>query len=87
MTKKRKYILGLVFIVWLAFFITDFSLVKANKSPLFAVPIIIYKDGGSTEYYGLGYKVIKYVNLTVEKGPEVVKTDFGTWFMRFSFPE
>lgn len=86
MTKKGKIIVSFVFAVWLAFIITDGSLAKANKPPLFAVPVIIYKDGGSTEYYGLGYKVIKYVDLTVEKGPEIVKTDFGTWFMRFSHP-
>lgn len=87
MTKKRKYIIGIIVIVWFAFFITDFSFAKANKSPIFAVPVIMYKDGGSTEYYGLGYKVIRYVNLTVEKDTEVVKTDFGTWFMKSSFPE
>lgn len=74
-------------IIWLAFFITDFSLAKANKSPIFAIPVIRYKDGGSTEYYGLGYKVIKYVNLTVERGIEVEKVDLGTWFMKFSPPE
>lgn len=80
---KRRYIIGMILIVWVAFLITDFSLAKANKSPLFAVPIVKYKDGGSSEYYGLGYKVIKYVNFTVERGPEVEKVDFGTWFMRF----
>lgn len=87
MTKRRRYIIGIILIVWFAFFITDFSLAKANKSPIFALPMVIYKDGGSKEYYGLGYKVIKYVNLTVERGAEVVKTDLGTWFMKFSFPE
>jgi hypothetical protein len=46
-----------------------------------------YKDGGSKEYYGLGYKVIKYVKLTAERGPEVVKISFGTWFMKFSRPQ
>lgn len=83
---KKESVLVLVFIVWLAFLITDYSLAKTNKSPIFAVPGIMYKDGGSTEYYGLGYKVIKYVNLTAEKGPEIVYIDFGTWFLRFSHP-
>ena len=79
--------MGIIFSIWSVFFITDFSLARANKLPIFAIPIIIYKDGGSTEYYGLGYKVTKYVNLTVERGPEVVKIDFGTWFLRFSPPQ
>ena len=84
MAKNRRYVISAILIVWIAFFITDFSLATANKSPIFAIPVIRYKDGGSTEYYGLGYKVIKYVNLTVERGPEVEKADFGTWFIRFS---
>ncbi|AFQ43361.1 hypothetical protein [Desulfosporosinus meridiei] len=84
MTRKRKYIIGILLIIWFAFLLTDFYLAKASKSPVFAIPIVVYKDGGSTEYYGLGYKIIKYVNLTVERGTEVTKMDFGTWFMRFS---
>lgn len=84
MIKKGRYIISAILIIWIAFFITDFSLATANKSPVFAIPITMYKDGGSTEYYGLGYKVIKYVSLTAERGPEVEKVDFGTWFMKFS---
>ncbi len=87
MKNRRKFIIGIILVIWLAFFITDFSLAKVNKSPIFAIPIVMYKDGGSTEYYGLGYKVIKYVDLTVERGTEVIKIDFGTWLMRFSPPE
>lgn len=81
---EKKVIISIILIIWFVFSITDFSLAKVNKTPIFAIPVIRYKDGGSTEYYGLGYKVIKYVNLTVERGPELVKVDFGTWFMRFS---
>lgn len=82
--KRKKIIISIILIIWFAFFTTDFYLAKGNKQPIFAIPVTMYKDGGSTEYYGLGYKVIKYVNLTVERGPEIVKVDFGTWFMRFS---
>lgn len=85
MAKKRRiHIVIVILIIWTLFFITDFSLAKAKKSPVFAIPLIRYKDGGSTEYYGLGYKVIKYVNFTVDKGIEVKNVDFGTWLMRFS---
>ncbi|MGI6225205.1 MAG: hypothetical protein ACOYJ1_03025 [Peptococcales bacterium] len=84
MIKKRKHTISIILItIWFIFVVTDFFLAKTNKHPIFAIPITIYKDGGSTEYYGLGYKVIKYVDLTVEKGPVVRKIDFGTWFMRF----
>lgn len=84
MAKRRRHIIGAILIIWIAFFITDFSLAKKNKAPVFAIPVIRHKDGGSTEYYGLGYKVIKYINLTVESGPEVENVAFGTWLMRFS---
>ena len=84
MEKRGKYIICTILIVWITFFITDFSLAKANKSPVFAIPVLRHKDGGSVEYYGLGYKVIKYINFNVESGPEVANVDFGTWFMKFS---
>lgn len=85
MAKKRRiHIVIAILIVWTVFFITDFSLAKANKSPVFTIPLIRYKDGGSTEYYGLGYKVIKYVNFTVDKDLKIKDVDFGTWLMRFS---
>lgn len=82
--RKNKKIIIIILVIYMAIFITDFSLAKMNKSPIFSIPLVKYKDGGSTEYYGLGYKVIKYVNLTVEKGVEVEKVDFGTWLMKFS---
>lgn len=85
--KKRKLIISTALIVWILLLITDFSLSRASKAPIFAIPLIRYKDGGSAEYFGLGYKVIKYVNLTAERGPEVMKYDFGTWFMKFSYPD
>lgn len=85
----RKAILGKILIFWLAFVMIDFSLAMVNKGPVFSIPLIVYKDGGSAECYGLGYKVIKYVNLTGVNGAEaeVERVDFGTWFMKFSPPK
>ena len=34
-----------------------------NKRPIFVVRTAIYKDGGSKEYIGLGYKVIVFNTL------------------------
>ncbi|HIS38180.1 MAG TPA: hypothetical protein IAB45_01585 [Candidatus Onthousia faecavium] len=40
---------------------TDIILVKkANIGPFFAIRTKVYDDGGTQEYYGLFYKVIKY---------------------------
>ena len=85
--KKAKAIGCVILVIWLLFSVIDFSLARVNRTPMFAIPVIAYKDGGSIEYYGLGYKVIKYVKLTAERGPELVKISFGTWFMKFSRPQ
>ena len=61
----------------------DFTLAKQSKAPIFSIPIIVYKDGGSTEYYGIGYKIIKYVNNTVKDGVNIRKIQTATWFMQF----
>lgn len=84
-SKKGKVValIGII-VLWLVFFITDYNLAKSNKVPVFSVSVATVKDGGSTEYYGLGYKVISYVDYTEEKGFEVTHTDIGSWFMKFS---
>ncbi|OEH86990.1 hypothetical protein BHU72_01670 [Desulfuribacillus stibiiarsenatis] len=83
MNKKKRRIFVVIILMWLVFAGTDFTLAALDKSPIFALPIVKYKDGGSVEFYGLGYKVIRYVNLSVESGPVVEKVEFGTWFMKF----
>ncbi len=50
----------LFLLIWSIFIMTDFLLSKSNKKPIFAIPIFKLKDGGTIEYYGFGYKVIKY---------------------------
>lgn len=83
---KKKTILSIlvgIVVIWSCFFATDYYLAKASKAPIFSIPIIRYKDGGSTEYFGLGYKVIKYAALTAEEGAKIEKVIVGTWFMNF----
>lgn len=86
---KNKLKLGLIIslLTWVIFFIADFSLAQANKSPIFSISLQTYDDGGSAEYYGLGYKVNKYVYFSAEKGVEVIQVDFGSWAMPFSHPQ
>lgn len=85
-TGKIRKVLKIGLLIWITFFVVDFSLAQMFKPPIFAVHLIKYKDGGSAEYYGLGYKVNKYVDLSAEDGPRIVKVDFGTWSMKFSKP-
>ena len=72
-------------VIWLAFIITDFSLSKNNKKPIFAIPVFKLKDGGTVEYYGLGYKVIKYNVLDNLQTGQTGRKDtvFGFWTLKY----
>lgn len=68
MEKTRKIIV-ITLLVILPFVMigTDYCLAKANKSPIFAIRTAIYKDGGTKDYVGLGYKIRKYNKLDGRK--------------------
>ncbi|HHT38120.1 MAG TPA: hypothetical protein GXZ95_01740 [Mollicutes bacterium] len=61
--KKRVKImlvfLATIVVLGVIFGIVDYNRAKQNKAPLFAIRVNAYYDGGSKEYYGLGYKVIE----------------------------
>ena len=52
---------------------------KFNVGPFFAIPVNKYKDGGTKEYYGLGYKVIKYHQLQGRRDKEL-----GFWSLKYN---
>lgn len=52
---------------------------KYNVGPLFAIKTKTYKDGGTKEYYGLGYKVIKYKEINGRQDVQI-----GFWGMKYS---
>ena len=52
---------------------------KYDKGPYFAIRTKTYDDGGTEEFYGLGYKVIKYHQ---EQGRR--DTKLGFWTMPYS---
>lgn len=52
---------------------------RYNKGPFFAIPITTYDDGGTKEYYGLGYKVIKYNEIDGRQD-----TQIGFWSMKYN---
>lgn len=47
-------------ILHVVFLEIDYHRIKNENKPIFAVKTAIYKDGGSVEYTGLGYKIISY---------------------------
>ena len=81
--KKIKKISTIVMIVILVIGIlvtTDILLVtKRGVGPFLAIRTKVYDDGGTKEYYGLGYKVIKY-NQKVGRRDTVI----GSWGIKYN---
>lgn len=73
-------ILGVIIIFGLIFFAVDYNRVKNKEKPIFCIrnPAGISMDGGTIEYFGLGYKIIDFNRLN---GYDEVK--IGTWFMKY----
>ena len=75
--KKLKKILIWCAVLLVTSFITyaiDSKLVSQDKRPVFVLPTAVAKDGGTTIYRGLGYKVIVWKRLETRKidGKEVL---------------
>lgn len=52
---------------------------KYDKTPFFAIKTKTYDDGGTKEYYGIGYKVYKY-NVTYGRKD----TKIGGWSLKYN---
>ena len=78
--KKISTIVMIVIIVIGVLVTTDILLVsKAHIGPFLAIRTKVYNDGGTKEYYGLGYKVIKY-NQVVGRRDTVI----GSWGIKYN---
>ncbi|WP_218096301.1 hypothetical protein [Paenibacillus solanacearum] len=58
--KKVILVLVLVLLLLINIFMLDYLRALNDKKPIFAIRTEIYKDGGTSIYYGLFYKVIDY---------------------------
>ena len=77
--KKISTVIMIVIIVIGVLVTTDIILVsKKNIGPFLAINTKTYNDGGTKEYYGLGYKVIKY-NQKVGRRDTVI----GSWSIKY----
>lgn len=78
-----KVISNIIFIIIIALGIVIaidvICVTKYDKGPYFAIRTKTYNDGGTEEFYGLGYKVIKYHQ---EQGRR--DTKLGFWTMPYS---
>ena len=52
---------------------------RYNKGPFFAIKTKTYNDGGTKEYYGIGYKVIKYNQVQGRRDKEI-----GFWNLKYN---
>jgi len=82
MKKKLLIFIPIIIIVLLilsiTFFIIDNNRVNSGELPIFTKKVAIANDGGTTEYMGMGYKVIDYNKLN---GYD--KIHIGSWFMKY----
>ena len=74
-------ILGIIVVLGIVFFTVDYNRVKNQKKPIFCIqsPAGVILDGGTIEYFGLGYKVIDFHTIA---GFDDIK--IGTWFMDYN---
>ena len=84
LTRKQKINARLVVILCIGIlivtFTVDYNRVKNQKKPIFCIksPAGGIMDGGTIEYFGLGYKVIDFHTIA---GFDDIK--IGTWFMDY----
>ena len=77
--KKISTIVMIAIIVIGLLITLDILLVsKAHVGPFLAIRTKVYDDGGTKEYYGLGYKVIKY-NQKIGRRDTVI----GSWSIKY----
>lgn len=77
--KVISIVLVIVIILGLIFFIVDYNKIKNNEKPVFCINTSSYEDGGTVEYFGLGYKVIDFHTID---GFDDIK--IGTWCMDYN---
>lgn len=73
-TKINKIINIILVIILIIIFLVALDIIlitKYQKVPMLAIPVKTYDDGGTKEYYGLGYKVIKYNQLQGRRDMEL----------------
>lgn len=67
-----------ILLLGMLFFAVDSYRIKNDKPPIFAVQYQVVKDGGTTMYLGLGYKIIDY---NIIDGNN--ETYIGSYFMKY----
>ena len=74
-------IIGIIIVLGIVFFVVDYNRVQKQEKPIFCIqnPAGIINDGGTIEYFGLGYKVIDFHTLARYDDIKI-----GSWFMDYN---
>jgi hypothetical protein len=67
MSIKKLLLILFVVLILISPFLVDYNRAKRDKPPIFAIRTNLYKDGGTSIYFGFGYKVIDYNQLDGRK--------------------
>lgn len=65
------------------FYSVDKKRISSNEEPIFAVRVFTLKDGGTKEYYGLGYKIIKYNKMGENGKIEKDNWEIGSFMLKY----
>ena len=79
LNKIARICLNITIVVSLLIILDLFLISRFEIGPIFAIRTETYDDGGTKEYYGLGYKVIKYKVLNGREG-----TVLGGYSLKYS---
>lgn len=92
MKNRKLFIIGIaiVFIFIIAGMLTNYidsGKVTTNHEPKFCIKTIS-NDGSKVTYWGLGYKVIRYVGVSPNEPYENnIGAKMGSWFMKYELPK
>ncbi len=89
--KKERLIISIIILLILiiASFITNYidtANVSTGHEPECCIKIVSH-DGGKVTYWGLGYKVVRYVGVSPDEPYESnIGVKMGSWFMKYEDP-
>lgn len=91
MKNKKIYIILAIFLIFIIVFVgianyIDTARVTTGHEPKFCIKVIA-QDGSKVTYWGLGYKVIRYVGVSPDEPYENnIGAKMGNWWMQYDLP-
>ena len=80
-------ILGVIIIAGIITNYVDSGRVRTGHEPKYCIKIVS-NDGSKVTYWGLGYKVVRYVGVSPKESYESnIGVKMGNWFMKYELPK